>query len=215
MTNVQRARGKLEINRNNTVSVTGKANAMANGLEAHPALFGTSTPSPSALRDQVGVVNKAETVAGTRAKGTAAARNVERAKLVGMLEIGRAYIQDCADKSASYLEATSTIQAGGLTVAISPKHTKAILAAKQGPLPGSVKLAANAALLTNGSRKKSFFNWQLTVDGKTFVDLPSTPKAKTSVANLTPLTTVGFRVCITNASGIAEAWSQVVSIIVH
>ena len=37
------------------------------------------------VRNQIGVVNKAEVVAATRAKGAATARNVQRNLLVGML----------------------------------------------------------------------------------------------------------------------------------
>ena len=107
------------------------------------------------------------------------------------------------------------ILAGSLTVGLTAKRDKPMLAAKQGPVAGSVDLNANAKLLTGGSRKKCFFNWQMTTDGKTFTNLPSTPKSKTSVQNLTSLSTVGFRVCITNSSGIMEAWSQVVEILVH
>jgi hypothetical protein len=64
--------------------------------------------------------------------------------------------------------------------------------------------------------RKSFVNWQCTGDGgATFTTLPSTPKSKTSVANLTPLTTYGFRVSVTGSDGVAGPWSQVISFLVH
>jgi hypothetical protein len=38
---------------------------------------------------------------------------------------------------------------------------------------------------------------------------------KPSVANLTPLTTYGFRVAVTSSSGIMGEWSPIVSLLVH
>jgi hypothetical protein len=79
-----------------------------------------------------------------------------------------------------------------------------------------VALKANARALAGRTSKKTFFNWQMTSDGgKTFTNLPSTPKAQTSVANLTPLATYGFRVSVTNSDGAAGEWSQIVSFLVH
>jgi hypothetical protein len=77
-----------------------------------------------------------------------------------------------------------------------------------------VDLDANATALGAAGRKKSCFNWQFTADGKTYVTLPPTPTCKTSVSNLTPLATYGFRVSVTGSSGIAGEWSQTVSFLV-
>ncbi len=80
-----------------------------------------------------------------------------------------------------------------------------------------MKLEANASLLAleneSGSRNLTF-NWQSTLDGKTFTSQPSTPISRTSIANLPPLTEVGFRVCITDSKG-TGAWSQVVTVLVR
>ncbi len=76
-------------------------------------------------------------------------------------------------------------------------------------------LDANVALLTAGLKGKFFFNWESTIDGKTYVTLPSTPNHTTSVANLTPLTTYGFRVCVTNANRVLGPWSQTLYFVVH
>ena len=188
---------------------------MCTGIGGETALFPLPNPSVSAVQGQVGVVGKAEVVAATRAKGAAAARNVQRTILVGMLEAWVTYVQGIADTSPSPDQAVSTILAAGLLVALVGQHNKAILAVTLGPQPGTVALSANAAALTGGSQKKSFFNWQSTIDGKTFVNMPSTPKAKTTLANLTPLSTYGFRVSVTNSDGVAGEWSQIVSLVVH
>ena len=62
---------------------------------------------------------------------------------------------------------------------------------------------------------KHFFSWEYTTDGKTFLGMPSTPEANTTMSGLTPLTTVGFRVAVTVAKRPMGPWSQVVNILVR
>jgi hypothetical protein len=212
---MHRARAILKVNKKQVDAVTHKAEDMCDGIDAHQAFFPTPNPPTSTIRSQVGVVNKAAGLARTRARGTAKARNVEVGKLVGMMETELTYVQGCADKCSTPEEAQVVIEAANLTVAQVGDHIKPILRPSQGPTPGSVDLDAFAKLLTGGTQRKTFFNWQSTVDGKTFVSLPSTPKSKTSVANLTPLTTVGFRVSVTNPAGIVGTWSEVVYFLVR
>jgi hypothetical protein len=212
---MHRARAVLKVNKKQCAAVCAKADDMCNGIDGHPALFANPNPTTSTIKNQVGVVNGAEVLARTRAKGTAKARNVQLGILVGMLEAELTTVQGIADKASTPEEAASIIEAARLSVARVGQHTKPVLATKQGATSGSVDLEANAKLLTGGSKKKSLFNWQYTSDGKLFVSLPSTPKAKTSVPNLTPLATYGFRVSVTNSAGIAGEWSQVVSFLVR
>jgi hypothetical protein len=214
---MHRARGILNINKKKTDSVVSKAKSMDAGIGAHPAIFVSPNPPLSVIQNQVVVVDKAQILASTGAKGTAKARNVQRGILVGMLEAEVTYVQGVADSSPTPEQAAATIEAAGLTVALIAQRTKAILTVSQGPTPGSVHLDACARLLLGKYRtRKTFFNWQYTADGGlTFITLSSTPKSKTTLANLTPLHTYGFQVSITNPDGIAEAWSQVVTFLVH
>ena len=213
---MHRARGVLKINRKKTVSVTGRANAMCSGIDGHPGLFATPFPSVSTVQTQIAVVDKAEIVAGTKAKGAAAARNVQRNILAGLLEAVLTYVQGVADLASGMEQAVSTILAAGLSVALVAQRTKDILAVTQGGQAGAVVLDANATALGGRGRRKCFFNWAYTADGgATFVSLPPTPKARTTFAGLTPLRTYGFRVSLTNSDGIAGEWSQVVSFLVH
>jgi hypothetical protein len=215
MAAMQRARAIMKIKKKKTTSVQGRAKAMVLGIGSQPTLFATVTSTATAIQNQIPVLDKAETVAATKAIGSASARDVQRNILIGMMESAMTLVQAIADSAASMAQAVATIEAAGLVVAIVPQHTKAILTVKQGPQPGSVVLYANATALGAANKKKTFFTWQSTADGKTYVTLPSTPKATTSVSNLTPLTTYGFRVCVTNSSGIAGEWSQTVSFLVH
>jgi hypothetical protein len=206
---IHRARAVMKINRKDTAEVTDKAKANNAGLAAHPTIFVTPNPTIVVVTNQLAAVDQAQVLAGTRAKGTAAARNVQLGMLVGHLETRLLYVQGLADTSATRDQAVATIQAAGFTVALVGDHTKPVLAVFQGPTPGSVVLDANASFFTGGNQGKSFFNWDFTADGgKTFVTLPSTPKATTSLANLTPLTTYGFRVSLTDANAITGTWSQ-------
>ena len=215
MASMHRARGVLKIKRKNTVSVVGRANAMCVGIDDHPGLFGSPPIATGAIRDQIVVVNKCEIVAATRAKGSASARNVQRNALVGLLETELTYLQGVADKSPSYDQAVSTLEAGGVGVAVVPPHFKAVLEIKQGPTAGSVSLDANVAALTAGIRGKFSFNWEWTSDGKSFSAMPSTPNHLTTVSNLTPLTQYGFRVSVTDAAGVVGPWSQTFWFLVH
>ena len=209
-----RARATLKIKKRITASVQGRAKTMVSCVGAAPTEFATVTSTITAIQNQIPILDKAETLAGTRAPGSAAARNVQRKLLIGLMESAMALVQTIADAAGSLDEAISTIQAAGLLVASVPHRTKAILAVTQGPQPGSVNLDANATALGAAGRKKSCFNWQFTADGKTYVTLPPTPTCKTSVSNLTPLATYGFRVSVTGSSGIAGEWSQTVSFLV-
>jgi hypothetical protein len=215
MATVHRARAVLKINKKITASVVGRANAMCVGLDDNPTVFTNPSPTTSAIQTQVGIVNKAEVLAATRAKGAASARNVQRNLLAGMLETELTYIQGIVDKSPTWDQAVATIQAGGLLAAIVPNRVKGVLVITQGPTSGSAILDANVTVLTASLKGKFFFNWQSTVDGKTFVTLPPTPNHKTAVANLTPLTSYGFRVSVTNAAGVEGEWSQIVYFLVR
>jgi hypothetical protein len=203
----------LDADRNKTVSVTGKAKAMAGGFEANPSVFNNSNPTPVALLAQVTVVDKAETVAATRAKGAAAARDVERGTLFGMLETGCLYIQGIADTRPTYAEAVKVILAGGLTVSTTPQHSKPLLKAELLLPSAIVQLIANASLLVGNTRQRPTFNWCVSSDGKTYNNLPSTPHANTEVPNLGP-GTYNFKVSVTLGKTVG-AWSDPVPLVIH
>jgi hypothetical protein len=216
MATMHRARAVMNVDTRSPNEVTGKAKGMNQGIGGNVPLFPTPSPPLSAIMAQTVVVEKASVLATTRAKGTAKARNVQLRILVGLLEAEVLYVQSIADASATPDQAAATIEAAGLTVALVGQYAKPVLAAKQGAVPGGVILEANKRILTGGSQKKSFFNWSYTADGgKTWLALPSTPKVTTSLANLVPLSTYGFRVSLTSSDGIPGEWSQPVFFIVH
>ncbi len=209
------ARGALKVRKNNTHSVQGRAKSVVAGIGASAELASLGA-NATAIANQIPVLDRAETVAATRAKGTAAARNVQRNLLVGMLKTVLPLVQAIADASPTLAGSIAVIEAAGLVVALVVKPIKPVLAATQPPQGGPVQLSANATALGAVRGRKSFFNWQATADGgRTWLTLPPTPKCKTSVANLTPLTMYGFRAAVTSSSGILGEWSPVVSFLVH
>jgi hypothetical protein len=110
----------------------------------------------------------------------------------------------------------STLHAGGVELAAFGEHDKPILEVSQGPTSGAVDLEANVgALLGADARRKHFFSWEYTTDGKTYIGMPSTPDARTTLTGLTPLTTVGFRVAVTLSKSPMGPWSQVVNFLVQ
>jgi hypothetical protein len=216
MASTQRPRAILKIKKKNTNSVETRAKAMVAGAGGDPTVYASVASTITAIQNQIPVLDKAEVAARTKVPGAAAARNVQRNLLIGLMETALGLVQTIADACPTVDQAVSTIQEAGLLVALVPQRTKAILAAKQTTPGSNVTLEANATALGVDSRKKSCFNWQVTSDGgKTYVTLPSTPTSTTSVAGLTPLLTYGFRVSVTSSSGAAGAWSQTVAFLVH
>jgi hypothetical protein len=148
--------------------------------------------------------------------GTTAARDVHRDLLWDAMHTERAYVQSLVTTDTG--RGVLLIQNAGLVVATINPHQKALLTLAQGSQPGTIDCEANVGLLVGvGTLKPNqyrFFNWQYTLDGKTFVSMPSTAGCRTTLTGLTPLTTVGVRVSLTNMQE-TGAWSQVVSILVH
>jgi hypothetical protein len=154
-----------------------------------------------------------------RTVGAAATRNAQCALLYTGMESERIFVQGLVD-AAPPERGVLLVQNAGLLVAKQAGHPKAPLTLRNGALSGTVVCDANVGLLVAAAgplkpHQQRFFNWEYTLDGgKTFQTAPSTPKGKTTISGLTPLTTVGVRVSMTNGVGQGD-WSQVVTILVR
>ena len=138
-------------------------------------------------------------------------RNVARDNLLTTMELLLKLVQALADAAPSG-EGAVIIEGAGMAVAAVTIPPKPMLAAKLSTLAGVVILIANASLLSTSKRKKTY-GWMYTLDGKTWIAAPSTPVAHTSITGLPSMTTVGFRVNVTDTLT-ATDWSQTVSIMV-
>jgi hypothetical protein len=167
----------------------------------------TTLPSPNPtliiLQPQIDSVNTKEALVKARASGSVADRDAAIKVLAVSLNSERAYVESVCN--ATPTNALSIAEDAGMTLRTVPVREKPPLAAKAGKVSGTVLLAAKA---TKGAKANS---WQYSADGgKTWIDLPQTTKASTSVANLTPGTTVEFHQRVLTKTGVSD-WGQTIS----
>jgi hypothetical protein len=187
------------------------AQAISAAMSAHAALFTSLSTLVTLLASQTADLATAQQGVKNRTVGTAE-RNAKRDLVYTTLESLRVGLQALCDASPE--QAATLIQDSGFKAAASAVRAKPMLAAKLGVQSGVVKLFANARLLS-ASRRRKTYTWQSTLDGKTFNSAGTTGYARTTVTGLPPLTTAGFRVCVTVGDDEPGPWSQVVSILVH
>jgi hypothetical protein len=168
--------------------------------------FPSPVPNLALVTVAIGALQTAEAATVSRTKGAAAARNQKRKELVTLLEQLGSYIQTVAD--ADEANGPAIIESSGFAVRKTPTRTARVFAAKPGANSGVALLVAASA----GHR--SAYDWQYSTDGgKTWVLLPTTLQAKTSVTGLTPGAVVQFKYRAVTRTG-ADDWSQPVSLAV-
>jgi hypothetical protein len=197
-------------------AVMTRAQGMYDGLEGDPSTYANPTLPLPAFLDLIANLGKAQQAVKTRVVGAREKRDVQHGLLLTGMETERMFVQSLADANPSC--AASLITSAGLVVATAPVHVKAMLTLRNGKQSGSVRCEAHVALLIGAGAKhpteKRYFGWQYTTDGgKTFVTMVPTPAGKVVIEGLTPLTTVGVRVNMTNSEGPGD-WSQLVTILV-
>lgn len=193
-----RALASLKLPRRNTQLVT-YAQGIVTSMTSN-AHFPTPVPPLSSVASVLGELATAETQALTRVKGAVAARNEKRAALVSLLQQLRSYVQVTADANPE--NASSIIESAGMAVRKAPTRAPRVFAARQGALSGAVKVEAPSA----GHR--AAYEWEYSVDGgKSWIALPPTLQAKTSVTGLTPGSSAQFRYRWVTKTG-ASDWSQ-------
>ena len=211
-----RLRAVFGITNNNIVEVQTRAQAMYDGLSADTKTYANPTLPLPAFQGLIQSLGTAHQAVKTRVIGAREKRDVQRGLLLTGMEVERTFVQSLADANAS--NAAALITNAGLVVASIPVFNKAMLTLRNAKQSGSVACDANVGLLlgagTSHPAQRRYFNWQYTLDGgKSFVPMLPTTRGKSLLQGLTPLTTVGVRVSMTNAEGPGE-WSQVVTILV-
>jgi hypothetical protein len=180
---------------------TGVVHAMTN----NPA-FPAPVPALAAISAAVSDLQAAETVALTRVKGAAAARNDKRAVLVSLLQQLRGSVQAVADATPE--NGATIIQSAGLGVRKTVVRATRVFEVKPGPLSGT------AAATTTVAARRASYEWEYSVDGgKTWVSAPVTLKSKATITGLPVGTVVQFRSRAVTKSGEGD-WGQVVSMLV-
>ncbi len=188
----------------------------------YTAMSGASSTFPSppvalaVFLAQIQALIKAQQTVKTRVVGAAQARNVLRDAVFTSAEALRTYVQGLCD-AVSLAAAADLAIAAGMKIGAVAVHDKPMLAGKLLPGPvGDVLLTANARLLNPTGKRSKYFNWSYSVDnGKTWVSVPSTLVAHTTITGLPALTTVSFRVSITTTAAPQGDWSQSIALLVH
>lgn len=167
--------------------------------------FPSPTPTLATVSADIAALDSAEALVLSRTKGAAESRDVKFAALRTDLENMKAYVQQVVNANPS--TGAAIIQSAGMSVRTAAVRTKSDSEAKPGSVSGSARLVAKAA----GHRAS--YEWQYSINQKTWTTAPSTLQAKTDVGGLTPATTYFFRVRPVTKDGEGN-WSQVVSLIV-
>jgi hypothetical protein len=166
----------------------------------------TPNPSLSVLQALLEAFEKAQTATKARTAGTVGARNAARAALRSAIKATVATIQALADADPENAEAIITSTT--LTLRKVPIRIKAPFAVKEGTVSGSAVLAVKSA------GRNSSYDWQMSIDGgKTWTDLPSTTRTRTTVFALPVAITVLFRVRSLTPSGQGD-WGQPIGMLV-
>jgi hypothetical protein len=170
-----------------------------------------SFPSPIPTLAEFGTaisdLQSAETLALGRAKGAVTLRNEKRTALVGVMQRLRTYVQSVADLDGT--NAASIITSAGFNVRKTPTRTARAFHAAPGLVSGTADIVAPAAA------RRASYEWQYSTDGgKTWVTLPPTLQAKTSIAGLTPGSSAEFKHRAVTKTGAAD-WSVAVSLTVQ
>jgi hypothetical protein len=168
-------------------------------IAANPKSLPSPSPTLAVLQTDIDALGNAEAITKTRVAGAVNDRNLAAKALKIDLNNERAYVELVAN--ADPANATKIAEDAAMKLRKPTVRNKPPLAVKAGATSGSVKVLAK---VTKGAKAN---DWQYSLDGgKTWVDLPSTTKATTSVANLTPGSTVQFRQRVLTKAGVSD-WS--------
>ena len=178
------------------------------------ASFPSPVPTLASFEADIAALVTAETAALARAKGAAQDRNAKLAVVKGDLEKLKSHVQGVAD-AANPTDAASIILSAGMAVRKVTLHAKAALAVRQGSVRPLVPAVSGTVSLTaKSAAPKAAYNWQYSIDQKTWTSLPQTLKAKTGVSGLTAGTIYFFRSQALTPKGGEGDWGQVVSFLV-
>jgi hypothetical protein len=141
-------------------------------------------------------------------KGSAAARNAAQFVVRGDMRQLKACVQVAAD--ANIANSKAIIEGSGMYATRRATNPKPDLAAKYGPISGTLGIIARAIRRS----KKGSYGWQMSTDMKTWTDLAPTTDAKTTVTGLTAGTLYYFRYRTFTKAGYSD-WSVPIEIIAH
>jgi hypothetical protein len=175
-------------------------------MAANSGTLPAPTPPLAVFLTDIDTLVAKQTVVQTRTAGAVEDRNAAQKVVVVDINNERAYVE--ALMNADPANAAIIAQDAGMQLRKKPSVNKAPLVARPGPTTGLVEVISKATLGAQANE------WQYSLDGgKTYLDMPPTTKARTSIANLTPGTTVMFRKRVLTKDGLSD-WSEPTSVLV-
>ncbi len=152
----------------------------------------------------IGDLVTAENAAKMRTKGAVQTRDAKLGVVLADLKQLVAYVETVANADPS--NAAAIAMSAGMVIKKQPVTTKNDLDFRKSAVSGSVVVMARV-----GSRQKEAHEWEYSVDGgKTWLTLPTTTQAKTTITGLTSGTSVQVRHRAVSNTGIT-AWSDAAS----
>jgi len=185
-----------------------KAKAIVLDIGNSPGFFTTPAPALATVTSDIGNLELAEATAETHVVGSAAARDLRYDVVLTEIHGLQNYVQNQADNAVDEPTSIAIINASGFSLKVNGVHVKPPLAVKNSPVAGEVILTGKSA------GKRASYDWQMSANGTTWTDLPSTLKAKTTVSGLTVDVRTYFRFRAILPEGTAS-WSASVSIVVQ
>jgi hypothetical protein len=165
------------------------------------------SPALTVLQTHIDDLTTKQALAKTHAAGAVADRDAARKQVSDDLNSERSYVEQLANADPG--NAATIAGDAGMVLRKAPVRNKPLLAIKAGAASGIVKVTAKA---TKGAKMNE---WQYSLDGgKTWVDVPPTTKATTTIQNLPPSTTVTFRQRVFTKAGMSD-WGQPVAALVQ
>jgi hypothetical protein len=167
--------------------------------------FPNPSPSLSTVTSDLNALEAAEVLVANRTKGAAANRDLRLEAVIADLHALKFGVQVIAD--ANPASAAAIIQSAGMAVKVVVPRQRQAASVKQGPVSGSVRLTAQVA------GRNVCYEWQWSVDGKTWTNAPSTMVSRTTVSGLTVGTNYEFRYRTVTRAGEGD-YSQPISFLV-
>ena len=162
--------------------------------------FPNPTPSVASLAAQSDSLAHAHARALARGPGVVADRDAKRKDLEDDLDHLLDHIKGAVKSQAADPGAAATlILSTGLSLRRPRVFTKPPLAARNGRLPGEVRLSALAV------RSAALYVWEVSLDGVTWTTAPGTTRSTTTLPGLIPGQLYTFRVRVHTPRGLGPA----------
>jgi hypothetical protein len=195
----------LGLTRNTPVAVlTEHSTTVVNTMTVNKSTFGS--PSPALTTVSAAIATLVSTQTAFKAHlSTRAPRDEARTNLMQLMQQLRVYVQSLV--SANPAQASTIAQDAAMGLRKAPTHHKSDLSVKA-VASGSVKVVAKAL---KGAKANDF---QYSTDGgKTWIAVPTSTQAHTTITGLVPGTTVIYRHRPITKAGPGD-WSQTVAAVV-